>query len=146
MQPTNNIVLEKTYNAPISLVWQAITEEQHMRNWYFDFKGQFQLEIGHTFDWYAGDLKDKQWLHRGEMLEIVPNKKLVHTWAYPGYAGKAIAYWELSEVDAATTKLNFRFEFAEPFDVNEPALVRDNFVNGWNELILNSLEQYLNKQ
>jgi uncharacterized protein YndB with AHSA1/START domain len=146
MQTTNNIVLEKTYNAPISLVWQAITEEQHMRNWYFDFKGQFQLEIGHSFDWHAGDLKDKQWLHRGEMLEIVPNKKLVHTWTYPGYSGKAIAYWELTEIDASTTKLNFRFDFAEPFDANEPALMRNNFVNGWNELILNSLEQYLNKQ
>lgn len=147
MQTTSNdIVLEKIYNAPIALVWQAITEEKHMREWYFDFKGQFQLETGHTFDWYAGDLKDKQWLHRGEMLEIVRNKKLVHTWTYPGYSGKAIAYWELSEVDGTTTKLNFRFEFAEPFDANEPSLVRGNFVNGWNEIILNSLEQYLNKQ
>jgi uncharacterized protein YndB with AHSA1/START domain len=146
MQTANNIVLEKVYKAPITLVWQAITEEQHMRNWYFDFKGQFQLNVGHSFDWYAGDLKDKQWLHRGEMLEIIHHKKLVHTWTYPGYSGKAITYWELSEVDAATTKLNFRFEFTEPFDANEPSLVRGNFVNGWNELILNSLEQYLNKQ
>lgn len=117
-----------------------------MRNWYFDFKGQFQLEVGHLFDWYAGDLKDKQWLHRGVILEIIPNKKLVHTWTYPGYSGKAIAYWELSEVDAQTTKLNFRFEFAELFDATQPSLVHGNFVNGWNELILNSLEQYLNKQ
>lgn len=146
MPEKNNITLEKTYNAPIALVWAAITEEQHMCNWYFDFKGQFQLEIGHSFDWYAGDLKDKQWLHRGEMLEIIPNKKLVHTWTYPGYSGQAIAYWELTEIDASKTKLNFRFEFAEPFDANEPALMRNNFVNGWNELILNSLEQYLNKQ
>jgi uncharacterized protein YndB with AHSA1/START domain len=146
MQTANNIVLEKVYKAPITLVWQAITEERHMCNWYFDFKGQFQLNVGHSFDWYAGDLKDKQWLHRGEMLEIIPNKKLVHTWTYPGYSGKAIAYWELSEVDANTTKLNFCFEFTEPFDANEPSLVRGNFVNGWNELILNSLEQYHNKQ
>lgn len=90
--------------------------------------------------------KGKQWLHRGEMLEIVPNKKLVHSWTYPGYSGKAIAYWELTEVDASTTKLNFRFEFAELFDANEPALVRGNFVMGWNELINKSLEEYLNKQ
>jgi uncharacterized protein YndB with AHSA1/START domain len=148
MQTTtsNDIVLEKIYNAPVTLVWQAITEEKHMRKWYFDFKNQFQLEVGKTFDWYAGDLNDKQWLHRGEMLEIVPYKKLVHSWAYPGYSGKAIAHWELSEVDANKTKLHFRFEFAEPFDTAEPALARNNFVNGWNEIILNSLEQYLAKQ
>ena len=146
MQTTNDIILEKIYKAPIALVWKAITEEEHMRNWYFDFHNSFQLTVGSHFEWYGGDPKGKQWLHRGEMLEIVPNKKLVHSWTYPGYSGKAIAYWELSEVDTNTTKLNFRFEFAEPFDANEPELVRGNFVMGWNELILNSLEQYLNKQ
>jgi uncharacterized protein YndB with AHSA1/START domain len=146
MQTTESIVLEKTYNAPIALVWSAITQEQHMRHWYFDFHNSFQLIVGSHFEWQGGDPKGKQWLHRGEMLEIVPNKKLVHSWTYPGYSGKAIAYWELTELDANSTKLNFRFEFAEPFDANEPALVRGNFVMGWNELINNSLENYLNKQ
>lgn len=146
MQTANDIVLEKTYNAPIALVWSAITEEQHMRNWYFDFHNSFQLTVGSHFEWHGGDPKGTQWLHRGEMLEVVPNKKLVHSWTYPGYSGKAIAYWELTEGDANTTKLNFRFEFAEPFDANEPALVCGNFVMGWNELINKSLEDYLNKQ
>jgi uncharacterized protein YndB with AHSA1/START domain len=32
------IVIERTLNAPVAKVWQALTEVEQMRQWYFDLK------------------------------------------------------------------------------------------------------------
>ena len=42
--------IEKTYNAPVSLVWQAITDRALMKEWYFDFADDFKLETGAVFE------------------------------------------------------------------------------------------------
>lgn len=137
--------IERTYNAPITLVWQAITDRAMMKEWYFDFAEDFKLEPGAVFEWTAGDTEDNQWLHRGKMLEIVPDEKLVHTWEYPGYSGTSTLSWNLLKVDDATTKITLVHEFTIPFDSNVDALKTENFEMGWNHIINISLEEYLNK-
>lgn len=137
--------IEKTYKAPIALVWQAITDRAIMKAWYFDFAEDFKLETGAVFEWTAGDTKDKQWLHRGKMLEILPNEKLAHTWEYPGYSGTSTLYWNLLKIDEQTTKITLIHEFTVPFDSNVPELKQENFEMGWNHIINISLEEYMDK-
>ena len=38
-------VIERVYNAPIQLVWEAITNRDQMKQWYFDLK-EFKPEVG----------------------------------------------------------------------------------------------------
>lgn len=137
--------IEKTYNAPITLVWQAITDRAMMKEWYFNFAEDFKLETGAVFEWTAGDTEDNQWLHRGKMLEIIPNQKLVHTWEYPGYSGTSTLSWNLSKLDDATTKVTLVHEFTIPFDSNVAAFKTANFEMGWTHIINISLEEYLAK-
>jgi uncharacterized protein YndB with AHSA1/START domain len=140
-----NIQIEKTYNAPIALVWQAITNRAMMKEWYFDFAEDFKLQTGAVFEWTAGDHNSKQWLHRGKMLEIIPDKKLVHTWEYPGYTGISTLSWNLLKIDDAKTKIILIHEFTIPFDSSIVELKRENFEGGWAHIINISLEDYLNK-
>jgi uncharacterized protein YndB with AHSA1/START domain len=135
--------IEKTYAVPIALVWQAITDKAMMKEWYFNFAEDFKLETGAVFEWKAGDTKDNQWLHRGKMLEIIPNQKLVHSWEYPGYSGSSI--WKLSKVDDDTTKVMLIHEFTIPFDSSIAELKKENFEMGWNHIINISLQEYLEK-
>ncbi len=137
--------IEKTYNAPVNLVWQAITDRSMMKEWYFDFADDFKLEPGAVFEWTAGDNESKQWLHRGKMLEIIPDEKLVHTWEYPGYSGTSTVSWNLAKLDDATTKLTLIHEFTIPFDVTVDAFKTENFEAGWTHIINISLEEFLNK-
>jgi uncharacterized protein YndB with AHSA1/START domain len=137
--------IEKTYNAPISLVWQAITDRAMMKAWYFDFAEDFKLEPGAVFEWTAGDNESKQWLHRGKMLEIIPQEKLSHTWEYPGYSGTSTVSWNLSKIDDTTTKVTLIHEFTVPFDITVPELEVHNFEKGWSEIIHTSLPEYLDK-
>lgn len=137
--------IEKTYNAPVKLVWQAITDPAMMKEWYFKFGADFKLETGAVFEWTAGDTEDNQWLHRGKMLEIVPDERLVHTWEYPGYSGTSTVTWNLYKVDDIATKVILIHEFTIPFDSSVAALSTENFETGWTHIVNISLDEYLNK-
>lgn len=142
----NRFTIEKIYAAPIALVWKAITDRKLMKEWYFTFGEDFTLETGAVFEWEAGSPDGKQWLHRGRILEIVPEQTLVHTWEYPGYTGTSTVYWHLSKIDEDTTKLTLIQDFTVPFDPAVAALQRENFVTGWNHIIHISLQEFLQKQ
>jgi uncharacterized protein YndB with AHSA1/START domain len=143
---SKRISFSRVYNAPIEMVWKAITDGDEMKQWYFDFSGAFKLEEGHEFEWYAGEPEGKQWLHRGKMVDIIDGKKLSHTWEYPGYTGSSLVTWELTAVDKNNTSLVLTQEFITPFDENEEALRRENFNTGWKHIINTSLAEHLKKQ
>lgn len=137
--------IEKNYTAPIDLVWQAITDRAMMKEWYFDFAEDFKLEPGAVFEWKAGDTENNQWQHRGKMLEIITNQKLVHTWEYPGYSGTSTLSWNLLKIDDSTTNVTLIHEFSIPFDSTVAALKKENFEMGWKHIINISLQDYLNQ-
>jgi uncharacterized protein YndB with AHSA1/START domain len=139
----NILKIDKEFKAPIEKVWQAITNRDEMKNWYFTFDENFRLEIGQEFDWSSPDENGKIWVHKGKMLEIVENKKLVHTWEYPGYSGSSTLTWQLIALDAKTTKLTLNHEFIIPFDSNIAALNISNFEAGWDSIVNGSLKGYL---
>lgn len=61
---TDPLIIERVFDAPAEKVWQAITDKQKMKEWYFDFK-EFKPEPGFEFEWYGGD-ENQQWLHAGK--------------------------------------------------------------------------------
>lgn len=132
-------------NAPIYQVWESISDRTKTKEWYFNFSDDFILEQGRKFDWYGGPADGKQWLHRGEMLKIIPNDLLSHSWEYPGYSGTSIVTWKLTPVENNLTLLNFKHEFIIPFDEKIPELHIDNFKAGWNEILTINLPEYLLK-
>ena len=91
-----NVVVKKELNAPVEKVWQALTDKAQMNKWYFDIP-DFELETHKEFNFYEpGDAQ--KYHHRCEILEIIPERKLKHTWTYPEHSkDKSIVKWELEE-------------------------------------------------
>lgn len=141
----NSLSLVKTYKAPVETLWKVITEREHLKQWYFDFAEDWQLKIGQQFDWTAEDNECHQWVHRGIMLEIIPNKKLSHSWEYVGFSGTSVVTWELHPIDENNTELRFSHVFTVPFDETVAALKRENFEIGWNHILNISLVEYVDK-
>ncbi len=146
MEISAPITEEKTYNAQTDTIWAALTTRDQLKQWYFDFSEDFILKLDQVFEWWGGSPDGKQWLHRGVMTEIVEGKKLVHTWEYPGYIGKALVSWELDNLKDEQTHLHFKFEILIPFDPQERNLHRSNFVEGWNYIINTSLKDFVEKE
>jgi len=132
------LIIEREFNAPVALVWRAITEKELMKKWYFD-ASDFKLEVGSKFQFEGGE-EGKRYLHLCEILEVIPNKKLKYSWKYEGNEGLSFVTFELSAV-GEKTKLKLTHEGLESF--TNPDFIRENFVEGWKYLIHESLKEFL---
>ena len=134
------LILEQEFNAPIELVWRALTERELMKKWYFDIP-DFELKVGRKFH-FIGGREDRCYVHECEILEVIPLEKLKYSWKYQGYSGLSFVTFELFPL-GSKTKLKLTHEGIDSFPRSNPDLVRDNFVGGWKYLIHESLKEYL---
>lgn len=134
--------IEKTYNAPVEKVWAAITDKNLMKQWYFDVPG-FEPEEGTEFSFTGKDHDGVEWIHLCRVTEVLPYKKLVHTWRYEGYEGDTVVTWELfNEGNQTRVKLTHTgFETLPPLK----SLAKENFAQGWTEIIGKNLKEFLEK-
>ena len=132
------LIIEKEFNAPIELVWRAISEADLMKKWYFDVHN-FKAEVGCEFT-FEGGKEEKRYTHLCEILEVVPNRKLKYSWRYKGYEGLSFVTFELSSM-GEKTNLKLIHEGLESFV--DPDFARENFVGGWKYLIEESLLEFL---
>lgn len=132
------LILEQELNAPVELVWRAITEKELMKKWYFDLL-DFKPEVGFKFQFEGGE-ENKRYLHLCEVLEVIPLKKLKYSWKYKGYTGLSFVTFELSS-QGEKTKIKLTHEGLETF--TNPDFRRENFEGGWKYLIHESLKEFL---
>lgn len=135
------ILIERTFNVPVSKIWKAITDRDNIKKWSFNLKA-FKPEVGFKFQFEAGEDPGKLYLHLCEVREVVEGKKISYTWRYDGYPGNSLVIFELFE-EGSNTKLRLTHEDVETFPESNPDFARDNFVLGWTEIIGTSLKNYL---
>lgn len=137
------ITVQYKINAPAEKIWKALTDKDEMKSWYFDIQ-DFEPVVGKIFNFYEPGGENK-YHHQGEILEIITNQKLKHTWSYPDFSDqKTIVIWELQpEVDGTLVKLTH--EDIENFKDLGEGFSRENFIGGWNSIVGQSLKEYLEK-
>ncbi len=136
-------VIERTYNAPAEKVWKAITDKNEMKHWYFDL-AEFKAEVGFEFQFTGGPSPERQYLHLCKITEVIPGKKLIHSWRYDGYEGNSFVTFELF-AEGSKTRLKLTHAGLETFPKENPDLAKHNFVEGWTDIIGRSLKEYVEK-
>jgi uncharacterized protein YndB with AHSA1/START domain len=140
MTDNTPIVIERTFKAPVSKVWKAITNKEEMKKWYFDL-AEFKAEPGFEFQ-FEGGKDDRNYMHLCKVIEVIPGKKLTYSWRYDGYEGNSFVTFELF-AEGEKTRLKLTHEGLETFPATNPDFAKENFVEGWNHIIGKSLPQYL---
>lgn len=135
-------VIERTYNVPVATVWQAITDKDKMKEWYFDLK-EFKPEVGFEFRFYGGS-EEKQYLHICKITEVEPGKKLTHSWTYEGVAGESYVTFELFD-EGDKTRLRLIHTGLDTFKSDSSDFARESFAKGWTYIVGTSLKDYLEK-
>ena len=136
---TEAIVIERTFNAPVARVWQALTDVDQMRQWYFDLK-EFRPEVGFEFG-FVVEHNGNAYDHRCRITEIIPQKKIAYTWRYEGHEGCSLVTFELFP-ENEKTRLKLTHEGLETFP-KTAAFARENFEKGWTELIGSELKKFV---
>jgi uncharacterized protein YndB with AHSA1/START domain len=135
-------VIERTYNAPSDKVWKAITDKDEMKQWYFDLK-EFKPKVGFEFRFFGGS-EEQQYEHVCKITEVIPGKKLTHSWQYVGYPGDTFVTFELFP-EGDKTKLRLTHVGLETFPQGNKDFSKESFSAGWTHIIGISLKGYLEK-
>ena len=143
--PATPITIERTYNAPVEKVWKALTDKEQMKQWYFDI-ADFKLEVGSEFRFTGKGKTGEEFVHLCRIAEVIPNKKIKHSWSYEGYEGNSFVTWELSD-EGGKTKVKLTHEGLETFPVTPASdFAKANFVEGWTYITGVSLKEFLEKK
>ena len=141
---TKPFVIEKTLNAPVALVWKAITDKKDMKQWYFDLP-EFKPEVGFEFNFMGGPSEDRQFKHLCKVTEVVRNQKLSYSWRFEGYEGNSLVTFELFE-EVNNTRVKLTHEGLETFPKNNLDFAAKNFAKGWTQIIGTSLKEFVEKK
>jgi len=104
-----HIVLTRTFNAPRSLVWRAISQPEHLIRWWGPHRHANHIL---QFDWRVGGIwriqtttpEGQSIVFHGTYLEIEPEWKTVQTFGVEGMYGDAVSTdtLTLEEIDGVT--------------------------------------------
>jgi uncharacterized protein YndB with AHSA1/START domain len=136
-------VIDRIYNAPAERVWQAITDNNKMKQWYFDLDA-FKPEVGFEFSFSGKGTKGEHYLHLCKITEVVPGKKISYSWKYAKYEGRSLVTFELF-AEGEKTKLKLTHSGLETFPENNDDFAKESFAAGWTEIIGNNLKAYVEK-
>ena len=108
MQTTVNEITSSTHiDAPIDVVWSAITTPSQIKRWFFGVDTDSDWTVGSQLV-HSGEYQGKPYVDKGEILEIEPPKRLVHT-HWSDVSGKPddpehyqVVTWQLDEEDGGT--------------------------------------------
>ncbi len=138
------IVVEQIFNAPISVVWKAITDTDQMRRWFFETMTNFEPAVGFQTQFNVR-VEDQDYPHQWKVTDVVPEKRIVYDWRYGGYPGNSSVTWELSETPHGT-KLTLTHKGIETFPQDDPMFSRESGQAGWGYFLHESLKAFLERQ
>jgi len=89
------VLVQRSFDAPAKLVWRAYMEPELMRRWCSGMPGwsmpvcEMDMRVGGKYRWrWRSDDNGQEFGFFGEVLEVVPHTKIVHTQAFdPGDLG-----------------------------------------------------------
>jgi uncharacterized protein YndB with AHSA1/START domain len=131
--------IERLFDAPIALVWRALTTPSDMSRWYFDMQN-FKPEAGCDFS-FVVEHEGHTYDHRCKVTAVVPEKKIAYTWRYHGHEGNSLVTFELF-AEGGKTRLKLTHEGLETFP-KAPQFARKNFIRGWTWLIGSALPDFV---
>jgi uncharacterized protein YndB with AHSA1/START domain len=138
---TKPIIVEQEYHTSIDKVWNALTNKEEMKYWYFNLP-EFYAVNGFEFQFYGGKDENNQYLHLCKITEVINQEKLSYSWRYVGYPGISFVTFELSEKDSKTN-IKLTHSGIESFENENSDFAKSEFEQGWNYIINIALKKYL---
>ena len=80
------VLVKRSFDAPVKLVWRAYMEPDLMRRWCSGLPGwsmpvcEMDMRVGGKYRWrWRSDENGQEFGFTGEVLEVTPHAKIVHT-------------------------------------------------------------------
>ena len=137
------LVVEKHLEFPIETVWNAITQVDQMKEWFFEQIENYEPFVGFETRF---DVKSESRVfpHYWKITYVNPPNEITTNWKYEGYEGNSIITFKL-ESENNKTNMKVITNVVEDFQDGIPEFSRESCLGGWN-YFLDRLNSYLQKK
>ncbi|MBV6521219.1 MAG: hypothetical protein MNPFHGCM_01351 [Gemmatimonadaceae bacterium] len=149
IKPGVDFVLERFIDAPIQLVWEALTKPEHLREWYMPkpwgvvTSCELDVRPGGIFSIDIATADGQQFPNLGCFLEVTPMQRLVWTsMLFPGYRPAVfddIPITAIVTMEAAGTGTRYVFTALH----RDAADFETNRASGWQQGTAIALDQFV---
>lgn len=136
------IKVSEKFNVTAKVLWEAITEVDKMKLWFFDNLPSFKAIEGHqlVFDVFS---EDRCFRHIWEVIEVINQEKISVRWTYEGIAGESIAHFAIGTNPENGVSLTVTTEVIVDFPSDIPEFEPESCEAGWKYFIQKRLAEYL---
>jgi uncharacterized protein YndB with AHSA1/START domain len=112
------ILVTRAFDAPIELVFDVFTKEEHVRNTFAPFGEEMKvcsidLRVGGDYHFVMVTDDGTEMSFRGTYLEVEPPTRSVQTWVFEGWPdAEAVETMDLHERDGVT-ELTWKLAFSD---------------------------------
>lgn len=138
------IIVEETFDSTAESVWNALTEIEQMKKWYFENIPAFKPEPGFKTEFIVKS-EERNFLHMWEVTEVKLHQLIKYVWQFEHYQGKSSTAFEIAKLNNQAA-LKLTVEVLEDFQEDIPEFKRESCIAGWNYFINNRLKEYLKNQ
>jgi len=135
------IEVVQTFEVPITRLWDAITAQPQMIQWFFDNIEAFEPVEGFESR-FVVENEGRIFPHLWKITQVDPPRMISYNWKYEGYPGDSFVTFELTET-GRSTKLQLIHTVTEDFPDNIPEFTRESCMGGWTYFIHERLKEYL---
>lgn len=144
MDKKHLIEVSELFEVSASRLWNAITDVEEMRIWFFDNIENFEPRVGFETQFEVA-VEDRVFPHVWRIVAVVAEESIVYDWSYAGYEGRALVAFKLSKEEDGV-RLTLVNDIIEPFTADIPEFEIESCITGWNYLIRNRLKSYIDNQ
>ena len=141
MERSKPVIIEQHFNRSVNDVWSAITQIDHMTQWFFENIPTFEAKVGFETSFNV-NANGVDYLHLWKITEVIPQKKITYSWKYRDFKGDGVVIFELFE-ETDQTLLKLTNHGLETFPDDIPEFTRESCEAGWNYFINQRLKEYL---
>lgn len=138
------IIVEATYSASVETVWEAITQPEKMKQWFFENIESFHPEVGFETS-FVVQSGERTFTHLWKIKEVIPSKKIFYNWKYEEYVGDGFVAFEIFEKENGT-QLRLTNIITEDYPSDVPEFKRESCIGGWNYFLGERLKAFLEKE
>ena len=135
------IIVEQDFEASAERLWNAITVQDEMVQWYFAEIANFKPVLGHEVE-FVVSVEDRNFVHQWKITEVLPGKRISYSWKYDGIDGEGAVTWEVWE-NARGSALRLTSVGIESFPKDDPLFTREAAEQGWSYFVNDRLKSYI---
>lgn len=138
------VVISEVIATDVETAWQALTNLDLMKQWYFTEIPDFQPVVGFSTA-FSIENEGRTFTHQWSITEVDPPKRIQYRWNYLEYPGDSFVTFELEPAEVGT-RVTVTASVVEDFDESVPEFKRENCVAGWTYFISGNLKSFLESE